>query len=260
MGAMAAEPTTPFAFGRSPAVSPPAPMPLFSPGQVALATLLATPVAGAILVAWNLRRQQRRGALLALGVGVSVIGLALYGDARGSAAVWWLAVPAWTVGASLASSALFASALPLVGRRPMGAAWLVSLATVGALYGAGSLASVLAPRAVPGFGELLFHWIGVGPNHIRWGQGASREDALRVGEALERAAIVRDQARLRVDVAREGDRLVLRIRLPDASPEAMGVARAITRAVAEHLDPADCVTGRIVDVAGRRLAEGTHCP
>lgn len=260
MGPMAAEPTTPFSFGRPPAASPPPPAPLFSPGQISAATLLATPVAGAILVAWNLRSQQRRGGLLALGVGVGVIALALYVDARGSAAVWWLAVPAWTVGASIVASLLFGGALPLVGRRPAGAAWLVSLATVGALYGAGSLASVMAPRAVPGFGEILFHWIGVGPNHVRWAKGASREDALRVGEALERSAIVRDQGRLLVDVARESGDLILRIRLPDTSPQAMSVARAVTRAVAEHLDPPECVTGRIVDVAGRRLAEGKSCP
>lgn len=257
---MALEPTTPFSFGRNPTAAPPPPAPLFPPGHIATATLFATPVAGALLIAWNLRRQQRPGAAAALVGGVGVIALALWLDVSWSSAVWWLAVPAWTLLASAVSSALFADAVKLVGRRSPVAAWLVGVATVASLYAAGAVTALVAPRALPSFHEVLFDWILVGAAQVRPMDGASREDALRVGEAIERARLIEDQRALRLAVGREEGHLVLHVRLPDASPEAVAVARRLTAAVARHLDPPECVTGRIIDVAGRTRAEGQSCP
>lgn len=255
---MALEPTSPFAFGHDP-VAPPPPAPLFSPEQIAGATFFATPVAGALLVAWNLRRLHRRGALLALALGVGVIGVALWLDLVWSGAVWWLAVPAWTMVFGVGSNVLFGRLLAQAGRRSPFTALAVGVATVLALGSAGAVATRLAPRAVPSIAEILFDWTGVGRSQVRWADGGTREDALQVGEAVERAGLLRDDLRLALTVARDGDRLVLRIRLPDASPEAVAAARMLTRAVADHLEPAECVTGRIVNPGGVTLAEGTSC-
>lgn len=257
---MAHEPTTPFSFGRDPAAPAPPPAPLFSAEQIAAVTFFATPVAGALLIAWNLRRLQRRGALVALAVGVGVIALVLWLDVAWSGAVWWLALPAWTTLAGVTSTALFERLVHQVGRRSPAVALVVALATIVALAGAGAIATRLAPRAVPSFAELLFDWIGVGKSRVHWDDGATREDALRVGDAIEGAGLVRDDVHLALGVARDQGRLVLRIRLPDASPEAVAAARALTHAVAHNLEPQECVTGRIVNPGGKTLAEGTSCP
>ena len=257
---MAHEPTTPFSFGHDPDVPAPPPAPLFSPEQIAAATFFATPVAGALLIAWNLRRLQRRGAIVALAAGVGVIALVLWLDAAWSGAVWWLAVPAWTMLAGVTATALFEQMVRQVGRRSPAVALVVALATIVALAGAGAVATRLAPRAVPSFAELLFAWIGVGKSRVPWDHGATREDALRVGDAIDSAGLVRDDVRLALGVARDQGRLVLRIRLPSASPEAVAAARALTRAVAHNLEPSECVIGRIVNPSGHTLAEGTSCP
>ncbi|OGQ25583.1 MAG: hypothetical protein A2138_04170 [Deltaproteobacteria bacterium RBG_16_71_12] len=259
MSAMPREPTSPFAFGRDLAAPPPPPAPLFTPEQVAAATFAGTPVAGALLVAWNLRRAHRRGALTALALGVGAIALALWLDVMWSGAVWWLAVPAWTMAFGTGANLLFGKLLPQAGARSPWVAVLVVVAALAALAGAGAVATRLAPRAVPTPVEILFNWTGVGSSQVHWSNGGTREDALRVGEAIERAGLVRDDVQLALTVARDDGLLVLRIRLPDASPEAVGAARTLTRAVADHLEPAECVTGRIVNPGDDTLAEGTSC-
>lgn len=256
---MSGEPTSPFAFGGHPVAAPPAPAPLFSAQQIATATFFATPVAGALLTAWNLRRQQRRGPLIALGLGVGAIAVALWLDLVWSGAVWWLAVPAWTMAFGASAEVLFAAPLARAGKRSPWVAGAVGAATLVALTGAGAVATWMAPRAVPSFAEILFNWTGVGPHRVGWRDGASRDDALRVGDALARAGLTHHDARLSLTVARDGPRLVVNLRLPDAAPEALDGARALTRAVADHLEPAECVTGRIVSPGGAVLAEGTSC-
>ncbi len=256
---MSGEPTSPFAFGGQPLVPPPPPMPLFSAEQVAATTFFATPVAGALLIAWNLRRQQRRGSLVTLALGVGVIAVALWLDLVWSGAVWWLAVPAWTMAFGVGANLLFNAHLARAGKRSSWAAAAVAAASIVALSGAGATATRLAPRAVPSFAEILFNWTGVGANRVAWAAGASRDDALRVGDALARAGLTRGNARLSLTVARDQGRLVLNIRLPDASPAALDGARALTRAVAAQLEPAECITGRIVNPSGAVLAQGTSC-
>lgn len=235
--------------------------PLFSPKQIALATLFGTPIAGAILAAENFVRLDRRGMSgVALALGVGAIGGAVALDLAWSSAATFLAVPVWTAAAWLGAKTAFEPSL--AGNPPRGSlhAIAVSALVLAALLGTARVAAIFAPDAVPTVAELAFDVLGMRGGQVRYRSGLDREDALRVRRALEHAGVLSEAERLALEVRRD-EKLVVLLRLPDARPETIEAAKRFSRLLVDHLSPPECVVTRVLAPGGRQvLATGTTCP
>lgn len=229
------------------------PGPLFSPAQIGWASLVGTPVAGAILAAWNLRRLQRP-AMGALAAGVCAISLAVVLDS-----FWWPAlpvlIPLCAVVASVLTRRVFGPSLRIAGRRSGWTATGTVLLVIVALEAAAAGIERMGV-AVPGPSELLFDFVPVaGGGGVRYGAGATRADAERVRDARSAAGY----QQVTLSVARHDQELVLSLRLPGVVDEGMVErGRRMAQAMANSLE--SCVRVRLVNAGDRELASGHACP
>jgi hypothetical protein len=238
--------------------------PLFSSPQVLFAALAGTPVAGAVALAINLTRARRPAWMRALPLGAAAltIGAALVLDATVSTWSLWLMVPLFAVAASIANDALFGTTHARAPHPEMALAAVgVVVASWVALGVTAGVAGVALGRTVPELRELVFDVAtGDAAGAVRFGDGASRADARKVRDALERAGYLR--AGLHVTIARpRGGHLVLRVREPaPVTDREVAAARAMVDAVARGLDPPEpCIIGEAVDENDAVLASGKTC-
>jgi hypothetical protein len=189
--------------------------PIYSPGQVALATFLGGPLGGGWLMAVNYKRlgepAKMRGA-----IGLSVLAMAAViaiGFVIGSGAAWVLALLPFIVMRALAEALqgdAYRRHVALGGSR--GSNWRaaglggVSLVIyLGVIWGALTI-EFLATRP-----EVVM----VGATSVAYTDGVPRAEAEAVGEALLEIQHLGRDARRSVEVTRDGDRRVVALVMKD---------------------------------------------
>jgi len=182
--------------------------PMYSAGQVALATFFGGPLGGAWLMALNYKRLAEPGkARIAVLLGVlAVAALIAIGFAAGPDSLLWLMLAPIVVTSWLAKElqgAAYDRHVAVGGSR--GSRWRAA--------GLGVVSLVVYLAAI--FGTLTIHYFAIRPdrvmiehNSVFYTDGVSRAEAQRVGEALF-ALDGRRDTRWGVEVTRDGDRPVI---------------------------------------------------
>ena len=239
---------------------------LFNPKQIALATLVATPLAGALLAAANTRAVGSGKALRVVVVATGAAATALiFGiDVWGAGPFTLLALPVSAGAAFVASAIAFArwsDEAPRCSHVSVLAVVIACWAALGVVGGAVvGAAQLRTPRADEALSDNVEH----SPHErVSFSDGARRADADEIARALVNAGAFTGAGTLRVDVdrARDPNELRVSMRVPDdASPADLEAARALLKSVARHLAPPRCVNGRVVNVNGLERASGRLCP
>lgn len=217
--------------------------PLYSPGEIALATVFGGPLGGAWLLARNYRRlDARRKARAALAIGALAMGAVV--------AIGWLVPPAAVV-----FVLLFPPIVAIALAERLQGADHVRHAPVGGRTGSSwralGVGVVLIPiYLAPIFGGALVHlaattsssgspfMVMVGGNRVVYTQGVTPAEARRVGQELIELVPDRSDAGWTVGVMRDGDRPVIGFVTaddasidPEVESKVYGLAEGISRAV-----------------------------
>jgi hypothetical protein len=252
LGDVTDSPNTPGALPAPPTDAPPEIGPLFSGPQIAVATLIGTPVAGAILASMNFARLGKRKAIpVALALAIGAIAIALVLDAVWSSAALFLAVPLWT----FAAFALTADRFHVSERRGAALVFVVPVVVVIALIGVTRVVHIYAPDAVPSVAELAFDKMGVQGGQIRY---EDREAALKVRNALDKAGLLSGEYQVAFDVTRENGQIVVVIELPSLDDKALNAVKSFSRAIVDNMDQPECIIAKVK--SPQRSAEGKVCP
>lgn len=167
-----------------PPAAPPSGPPLFSSNAIALTSFLASPLAGGLLLAWNLQKTKRAGAaaLTALASTLFLLGfLALAIFTNLPSAVYTGISVGGAVGLRAAAVKMFP------GPTNVASPWLAALVGVGSVIAIVMLAfgiSLFAPESKVDLGNQVSAY---------YEDGASKEDATRLGRYLvDKGFLVKD--------------------------------------------------------------------
>lgn len=238
---------------------------LFSAQQIALATLVATPLAGALLTAANVRTLGKGDALRAVIVATGALATALiFGiDVWGAGPFTLLAIPVSALGALAAATIAFAR-WSHVSRRSHASVIAIVVACWVALGGVGGAVVGAAHLRTPSADEALGDSVAYSPRErVSFQEGARREDAEEVARALAISGAFTGLGTLRVDVDRalDANELRVNVRVPDgASLEDLEGARLVLKNIARNMSPPRCVSGRVMSASGLVRANGRLCP
>jgi hypothetical protein len=254
-------PTTPSSAPFVPHDDPPPPAPLYSPKQIAVATLLATPVAGAVLAALNLRAVGKRAAaLLVIVSAAALVATVVALDVRGYGALTLKITPLWTAAAFLVAQLAFARGTAHYGARKDGGV----LAVVAAMWLAFALAgggfAAWLHVNTPSVDEINDDAVIYAPHQIvRYVHGATRDDAARTARALAKLHYFGGDGSLTMTIERVQGRLRASVLVePPVTAADADVAAKLTKHLSEELH--ECVAGQLVHIDGGVLARGASCP
>jgi hypothetical protein len=239
---------------------------LYSPKQIAVATLVATPLAGAVLFAANARAvgstHVARALVVAAGAAMTAVILGV--DVWGAGPFTLLALPVCAFVALLLSAHAFSSWTTSAAARTHGAVgavvvacWLGLLAASGVVMGAFHL---YTPNATEALGDNVEHSPG---ERVFYRGNARREHATDVARALANAGVFTGNGTLRfvVDDVDAAGELRITLRIPDdAAGAELEAGRGLFKKIAQHMQPPRCVRGRLLTTSGVERANGRLCP